>query len=106
MRAEDKNTAEVAKKPMRLYHHGPLGRVLQRFLHERGERQDFDLVALEQLWLRAAAHDPAIGLHLFSQFSRQDWHVLACLGFIRAQCCGVYRLLGALSATGVVTGCG
>ena len=81
MRAEDKNTAEVAKKPMRLYHHGPLGRVLQRFLHERGERQDFDLVALEQLWLRAAAHDPAIGLHLFSQFSRQDWHVLACLGF-------------------------
>ncbi len=81
MRAEDKNIAEVAKKPVQLYHHGPLGRVLQRFLQERGERQDFDRVALEQLWQRAAAHDPAIGLHLFSLFSRQDWHVLACLGF-------------------------
>ncbi len=40
---------------------------------------DFSLVALEQLWLAAAEHDPAIGLHLFAQFSPQDWHVLAHL---------------------------
>lgn len=84
MRAEDKNRVESAKVSIQRFHHGPLGKVLQRFLHERGDRDDFDLVALEQLWHRAAEHDPAIGLHLFSLFTPQDWHVLACLGFYAA----------------------
>jgi len=84
MRSEDKNDVEVVKTPIQRYHHGPLGKVLQRFLQERGGRQDFDLIALEQLWQRAAQHDPAIGLHLFPFFTRQDWHVLSCLGFFAA----------------------
>ena len=84
MRAEDKNRVESAKVSIQRFHHGPLGKILQRFLHERGDRDDFDLVALEQLWHRAAEHDPAIGLHLSSLFTPQDWHVLACLGFYAA----------------------
>lgn len=85
MLAEDKNHLEAAKKPAQRYHHGPLGRVLQRFLDHHGAAQeDFSLIELEQLWQRAAQHDPAIGLHLFSRFTRQDWHVLAYMGFFAA----------------------
>ena len=80
MRELDKNTRERANLPARRFHRGPLGRVLERFLHSRASASpDFSLVELEQLWLAAAEHDPAIGLHLFGQFSPQDWHVLAHL---------------------------
>jgi len=80
MRELDKNTRERANLPARRFHHGPLGRVLERFLQSHASASaDFSLVALEQLWLAAAEHDPAIGLHLFGQFSPQDWHVLAHL---------------------------
>ncbi|MEX6500671.1 AraC family transcriptional regulator ligand-binding domain-containing protein [Pseudomonas zhanjiangensis] len=80
MRELDKNTREAANLPARRFHRGPLGRVLERFLQSRASASsDFSLVELEQLWLAAAAHDPAIGLHLFAQFSPQDWHVLAHL---------------------------
>ncbi len=82
MRTEDKNRVEAAKIPAQRYHHGPVGQVLQRFLNQQGiAQEDFSLIELEQLWQRAAQHDPAIGLHLFSFFTRQDWHVLACMGF-------------------------
>lgn len=85
MLAEDKKHLEAAKSPAQRYHHGPLGQVLQRFLDHHGAAQeDFSLVELEQLWQRAARHDPAIGLHLFSRFTRQDWHVLAYMGFFAA----------------------
>ncbi|WP_353389424.1 AraC family transcriptional regulator ligand-binding domain-containing protein [Halopseudomonas sabulinigri] len=85
MRTEDKNLVEAAKIPAQRYHHGPLGQVLQRFLDQQGAAQDdFSLIELEQLWQRAAQHDPAIGLHLFSLFTRQDWHVLAYMGFFAA----------------------
>lgn len=81
MRDLDKNTREQAKMPARRFHRGPLGRVLERFLQGHASASsDFSLVALEQLWLAAAKHDPAIGLHLFSQFTPQDWHVLVHLG--------------------------
>ncbi|MEH6493447.1 AraC family transcriptional regulator ligand-binding domain-containing protein [Halopseudomonas sp.] len=85
MRTEDKNLVEAAKIPAQRYHHGPVGQVLQRFLNQQGALQDdFSLIELEQLWQRAAQHDPAIGLHLFSLFTRQDWHVLAYMGFFAA----------------------
>lgn len=80
MRELDKNTRERANLPARRFHRGPLGQVLERFLHSRASASpDFSLVELEQLWRAAAEHDPAIGLHLFAQFSPQDWHVLAHL---------------------------
>lgn len=82
MRGEDKNHLERAKSPAQRFHHGPVGQVLQRFLDMQGAGQeDFSLVELEQLWQRAARHDAAIGLHLFSFFTRQDWHVLVYMGF-------------------------
>lgn len=73
----------ITRKPVNpspeRFHRGPLGRVLERYLENRTlqSRSNYSMVALEQLWARAAAHDPAIGLNLFSSFSRQDWHVLA-----------------------------
>ncbi|MEH6567093.1 MAG: AraC family transcriptional regulator ligand-binding domain-containing protein [Halopseudomonas sp.] len=85
MLGEDKKAVEAAKIPAQRYHHGPLGQVLQRFLdHHAAAQEDFSLIELEQLWQRAAQLDPAIGLHLFSHFSRQDWHVLAYMGFFAA----------------------
>ncbi len=81
MRKLDKNPRELAKRPVRRFHRGPLGRVLERFLQSHvSASSDFSLVALEQLWLAAEKHDPAIGLHLFAQFTPQDWHVLVHLG--------------------------
>ncbi|NQD93556.1 AraC family transcriptional regulator [Pseudomonas sp. CrR25] len=80
MRETDKNSREAANLPIRRFHRGALGQVLERFLQSRASASsDYSLVALEQLWQAAAAHDPAIGLHLFDQFSPQDWHVLAHL---------------------------
>jgi AraC-like DNA-binding protein len=80
MRETDKNTREQANLPARRFHRGALGQVLERFLQSRASASpDFSLTELEQLWNAAAEHDPAIGLHLFGQFSPQDWHVLAHL---------------------------
>jgi len=80
MLTEDKNNLKAAKKRVQRYHHGPVGQVLHRFLDHHGAApQDFSLTELEQLWLQAAEQDPAIGLHLFSHFTRQDWHVLVYL---------------------------
>ncbi|SDZ56095.1 AraC family transcriptional regulator ligand-binding domain-containing protein [Pseudomonas sp. NFIX28] len=79
MRELDKNTGEEANQPLRRFHRGQLGRVLERLLHKqtRGDRQDYNLLELEQLWRLAAERDPAIGLHLFAEFTPQDLHVLA-----------------------------
>ncbi|MGY2261533.1 AraC family transcriptional regulator ligand-binding domain-containing protein [Pseudomonas sp. SDO55104_S430] len=75
----DRITRKAVNPSPERFHRGPLGRVLERYLQNRTlqERSNYSMVALEQLWAKAAAHDPAIGLHLFSHFSRQDWHVLA-----------------------------
>ncbi|WP_085582993.1 MULTISPECIES: AraC family transcriptional regulator ligand-binding domain-containing protein [unclassified Pseudomonas] len=79
MRKTDRITREAANPMPERFHRGPLGRVLERYLHSRSSqpRTHYSMVALEQLWAKAAVHDPAIGLHLFSHFRRQDWHVLA-----------------------------
>lgn len=79
MRETDRITRERANPSPERFHRGPLGRVLERYLqtHSLKARSNYSMLALEQLWARAANHDPAIGLHLFSHFSRQDWHVLA-----------------------------
>ncbi|ATB64797.1 AraC family transcriptional regulator ligand-binding domain-containing protein [Pseudomonas mosselii] len=79
MRETDRITREPANPSPERFHRGPLGRVLERYLqtHSLKARSNYSMLALEQLWAKAASHDPAIGLHLFSRFSRQDWHVLA-----------------------------
>ncbi|MCU7282057.1 AraC family transcriptional regulator ligand-binding domain-containing protein [Pseudomonas peradeniyensis] len=79
MRETDRITREPANPSPERFHRGPLGRVLERYLqtHSLKARSNYSMLALEQLWAKAASHDPAIGLHLFSHFSRQDWHVLA-----------------------------
>ena len=79
MRETDRIPREPANPAPEHFHRGPLGRVLERYLQSRSAqlRSNYSMVALEQLWARAAVHDPAIGLHLFGHFSRQDWHVLA-----------------------------
>ncbi len=79
MRETDRIPREPANPAPEHFHRGPLGRVLERYLQSRSAqlRSNYSMVALEQLWARAAAHDPAIGLHLFGHFSRQDWHMLA-----------------------------
>ena len=79
MRKTDRITREPANSWPERFHRGPLGRVLERYLHSHTvqSRTNYSMVALEQLWAKASTHDPAIGLHLFSHFSRQDWHVLA-----------------------------
>ncbi|MDH4553716.1 helix-turn-helix domain-containing protein [Pseudomonas sp. BN417] len=79
MRETDRNTREVANRTTQRVHRGPLGQVLERYLdnHRRNGLADYSAVELEQLWLAAAEVDPAIGLHLFAQFTPQDWHVLA-----------------------------
>lgn len=81
MRELDKNTGEAANPPLHRFHRGHLGRVLERLLQRqtRGDRQDYNLLELEQLWRLAAQRDPAIGLHLFAEFTPQDLHVLAYL---------------------------
>lgn len=78
MRETDKITREEANQPARRFHRGQLGQVLERVLHKqtRGNRRDYNLLELEQLWTMAAQQDPAIGLHLFAAFTPQDWHVL------------------------------
>ncbi|NNA91703.1 AraC family transcriptional regulator [Pseudomonas gessardii] len=79
MRKTDRITANPAKPSPERFHRGPLGRVLERYLDSctLKARSNYSMVALEQLWRKAASHDPAIGLKLFSHFTRQDWHVLA-----------------------------
>ncbi|MGE7956230.1 AraC family transcriptional regulator ligand-binding domain-containing protein [Pseudomonas sp. NPDC089530] len=79
MRELDKNTGEEANPSLRRFHRGQLGRVLERVLQKqsRDDRQDYNLLELEQLWRLAAQRDPAIGLHLFAEFTPQDLHVLA-----------------------------
>jgi len=73
----DRNSREVAN-PQR-YHRGSLGRVLERYLlgMRRHREGDYSMVALEELLAEAQQHDPAIGLHLFGQFTIQDRHILA-----------------------------
>lgn len=82
MRETDKIMGEEANQPARRFHRGQLGRVLERVLQKqtRNNRRDYNLLELEQLWTLAAQHDPAIGLHLFGEFTPQDWHVLAYFG--------------------------
>ncbi len=81
MREEDRNTRIGAKSPVRRFHRGAMGQVLERYLDARtpGARRDYQLAELEQLWAAAARHDPAIGLHLFAQFTPRDLHVLTQL---------------------------
>lgn len=78
MREMDKIIGEEAKQPTRRFHRGQMGKVLERVLNKqtRRDRQDYNLLELEQLWQLAAEQDPAIGLHLFAEFTPQDWHVL------------------------------
>ncbi|MDH1010100.1 AraC family transcriptional regulator ligand-binding domain-containing protein [Pseudomonas nicosulfuronedens] len=73
----DRNSREVAN-PQR-YHRGSLGQVLERYLlgMRRHREGDYSMVALEELLAEAQQHDPAIGLHLFGQFTIQDRHILA-----------------------------
>lgn len=83
MRELDKNTGEEANQPLRRFHRGQLGRVLERVLQRqtRGDRQDYNLLELEQLWRLAAERDPAIGLHLFGEFTPRTctyWPTSAC----------------------------
>jgi AraC-like DNA-binding protein len=82
MRETDKIMGEAANQPARRFHRGQLGRVLERQLQKqtRNNRRDYNLLELEQLWTLAAQNDPAIGLHLFAEFTPQDWHVLAFVG--------------------------
>lgn len=81
MREADRITREAANLGVRRRHHGRLGEVLERYLSSQARRASpaYDLVELEQLWIAAAAHDPAIGLKLFALFTPQEWHVLAHL---------------------------
>lgn len=73
----DRNPREMAN-PQR-YHRGSLGLVLERYLRgmRRHREGDYSMVALEELLAEAQQHDPAIGLHLFGQFTAQDRHILA-----------------------------
>lgn len=82
MRETDKIMGEAANQPARRFHRGQLGRVLERVLQKqtRDNRRDYNLLELEQLWTLAAQHEPAIGLHLFAEFTPQDWHVIAHFG--------------------------
>ncbi|WP_457441298.1 AraC family transcriptional regulator ligand-binding domain-containing protein [Pseudomonas sp. TE3786] len=85
MREPDRNLGELANprsQASQLFHRGPLGHVLQRYIssHARQGNADYSALALEQLWDQAAEHDPAIGLHLFATFTPQDWHVIALIG--------------------------
>lgn len=57
-------------------HRGALGQVLQRYLSQQQPQQEYSLVHLEQLWQKAAELDPAIGLHLFAEFTPAERHVL------------------------------
>lgn len=81
MREEDRNIRIEAKSPVRRFHRGAMGQVLERYLdaQSRGPQRDYQLVELEQLWADAARHDPAIGLHLFARFTSRDLHVLTQL---------------------------
>lgn len=73
----DKNTLEAASQPAQRFHHGPLGQVLERYLNSHSPRGgDYSLVELAQLWREAARIDPAVGLHLYGEFTPQDRHVL------------------------------
>ncbi|CAD5109278.1 AraC family transcriptional regulator ligand-binding domain-containing protein [Zestomonas carbonaria] len=69
------------RQPAQRFHRGPLGQMLERFLGIRKSKvtTDYSLTELELLWLEAAQKDPAIGLHIFQQFTPQDWHVLLYL---------------------------
>lgn len=77
--------SEADKKPTKAdtgsvarFHRGPMGRKLGSYLQRHGANErDYGVVELERLWLMAGKLDPAIGLHLFSQFTPQDWHILA-----------------------------
>lgn len=84
MREPDRKLSEPANTrhaPGQRFHRGPLGAVLSRFIssHARQSKADYSALALEKLWDEAARHDPAIGLHLFSQFTPQDRHVLVLM---------------------------
>lgn len=93
MRETDKIMGEAANRPARRFHRGQLGRVLERVLQKqtRDNRRDYNLLELEQLWTLAAQHDPAIGLHLFGEFTPQDWHVLAYVSLYCPDVSGVIR---------------
>ncbi|MCY1279115.1 hypothetical protein D9M69_208650 [compost metagenome] len=84
MSETDNKQPEVAKSVARRLHHGAMGQVLQRFLGQRGEDRSFSLMQLEELWQRAAAIDPAIGLHLFAQFTPKDRYILVHLALASA----------------------
>ena len=72
--------APLPGQPVSRYHRGPMGRMLEAFLQRPGSKQrDFSLVELGRLWQLAGEVDPAVGLHLFSRFTPQDWHIVAYL---------------------------
>lgn len=88
MRETDNKLAETAKPPATTsaqntlrVHRGAMGQVLQRYIsQQRPQQHEYSVVRLENLWQQAAELDPAIGLHLFSEFTPADWHVLLHLG--------------------------
>ncbi|MNO54432.1 hypothetical protein D3C76_449040 [compost metagenome] len=79
MSERDKNRPSVARARVGKFHRGAMGRVLARFIGEHSDETEFALVDLEQLWQRAARIDPAIGLHLYSQFAPRERFVLVYL---------------------------
>ncbi|HCF9849906.1 TPA: AraC family transcriptional regulator ligand-binding domain-containing protein [Pseudomonas aeruginosa] len=89
MRERDRTLVKLANRQSNVrqqlvqrFHRGAMGNVLQRFINSYSyqNRTDYSALALEQLWDEAAKHDLAIGLHLFSTFTPQDWHVIALIG--------------------------
>ena len=93
MRKTDIIPRESVTHSIERFHHGPLGRVLERHL-KRCHLQagsSYSMVALKKLWSLAASNDPAIGLHLFSHFSRQDWSVLLHAALYSADLAGAVR---------------
>ncbi|WP_285260533.1 AraC family transcriptional regulator ligand-binding domain-containing protein [Halopseudomonas bauzanensis] len=77
MSETDKKTRKPDISPVTRFHRGPMGRKLENYLqlHDTSER-DYGVVELARLWRLAGKLEPAIGLHLFSQFTPQDWHIL------------------------------
>lgn len=79
MRDTDRKARDRADAS-RSVHHGPLGRMLERFLHQADPpSRAYTMLELDELWRRAAARDPAIGLHLFATYTQKDWHPLVYL---------------------------
>ncbi len=64
--------------PITRFHRGSMGRKLENYLQRHNASDDdYSVIELGKLWDMAGKLDPAIGLHLFSQFTPPDWHILA-----------------------------